>query len=155
MNHRRWLIPAALLVAGDLYYVDDEGRPFVKVHPGELVDLPVLTGLEDRDCLLRTDGALGQVAIRHGLRLIGALAQAEGLGSVSEVHISLEEGYSFFLNDGGAEVLLGFDDFETKLRRLAALREREGLDLHKVGRVNLDLERAAVVTALPSRVLRR
>ena len=106
--------------------------------------------------MLRTDGALGVRALRYGLDLMSLLEhKAPELGPVSEVHISLDEGFSFFLEDGSAEVLLGFDEFGTKLERLALLREREGVDLKRVGRVNLDLERAAVVTALPSRLHRR
>ena len=70
-------------------------------------------------------------------------------GSVSEVHLDPDRGYSLFFNDGGAEVILGWEAFDIKLARLGKLQAKVGLELTRVARVDMDLDRAAVVTSLP------
>lgn len=141
--------PAAILVAGDLYFVDGAGLPFKKVAPGEPMDLPVLTGFEDPSSPLRTDGLMGRQAVGAALKLIGALDRAGyPADTLSEIHLDADRGYSVFFTDGGAEVVLGWERFDVKLARLGKLEHTQGLTLTRVARVDLDLERAAVVTAL-------
>lgn len=142
--------PAAILAAGELYYVDAGGRPFKKLGAGDDLDLPLITGFEDRASVLRTDATVGQRAVREALLVLDRVSTTGWpLASVSEVHLDLEDGYSLFLAGGGAEVVLGWRDFDARLRRLDQLMTTQGLNLNRVARVNLDLELAAVVTALP------
>ena len=145
----------ALLAAGAFYYVDEEGIPFKKVKSGEDMDFPILTGFDVPDGLLRRDARLGQRVIREAL---GLLTQMESAGlpasQVSEVHVSPSRGFSVFLADGGAEVSLGWEDFEMRIKRLHRLRQEQGVDLSRVAAVDLDLDKGAVVTLLPSRKTR-
>lgn len=142
--------PAALLMAGDLYYLDGAGHPFKKVGPGEPMDLPILTGFDEAASPLRTDGALGSRAVSAAMGLIASVTAAGyEPGSVSEVHLDPDRGYSLFFNDGGAEVILGWEAFDIKLARLGKLQAKVGLELTRVARVDMDLDRAAVVTSLP------
>jgi cell division septal protein FtsQ len=71
--------PAALVLSGNLYLVDDRGRMIETFHQEpEYASLPVLTGIVDIS---------DQVTIRHGLEYIEALSADAGImKQVSEVH---------------------------------------------------------------------
>ena len=144
--------PAALLLAEGLYYVDASGTPFIALPAGNPVDMPILTGFDDPKSPLRVQRDLGRHAVREGLRLLGELERAGyGRAGISEVHVDPEVGFSVFLLNTGTELVLGWEDFAGRLEKLRKLETREGLTLSQVARVDLDLERSAVVTLAPLR----
>lgn len=111
--------PVALLEKGNaLFLLDDDGTPFKKLAAGEVNDLPVLTGLVRTD---RVDEAL----LKSALALLNTLAAAKDappIGVVSEIHGNETFGLSLF-TDTGLCLQLGFDGYETKLKRLAPVME--------------------------------
>lgn len=111
--------PVALLEKGNaLFLLDDDGTPFKKLEAGEVNDLPVLTGLVRTD---RVDEAL----LKSALALLNTLAAAKDappIGVVSEIHGNETFGLSLF-TDTGLCLQLGFDGYETKLKRLAPVME--------------------------------
>jgi len=138
----------ALLSAGDLYYVDRKGEAFKKVSSGDVLDYPVLTGLQEAGALKRRD--LGRRVVREALSLMRTIEESSShsLGVLSEIHLDLHRGFSIFTTEAGAEIHLGWNEWDRKLDRLAYLIESERLDLSRIRRIDLDLSRWAVVTPI-------
>ncbi len=125
----RRAVASALL--GTLYLIDDSGRPFKRATLDEADGLPVITGVA-RDQYTLARGA-SEAAFREALGLLALyraddeLAAARRVGgapgpatrpALSEIHVDPRAGYSLVLYDGGAEILLGRDDWPAKLARL-------------------------------------
>ena len=111
--------PVALLEKGNaLYLLDNDGTPFKKLEAGEVNDLPVLTGL------IRA-GRVDEALLKSVLALLNTLAAAKDvppIGVVSEIHGNETFGLSLF-TDAGLCLQLGFDGYETKLKRLTPVME--------------------------------
>src|SRR4030066_293368 len=111
--------PVALLEKGNaLYLLDNDGTPFKKLEAGEVNDLPVLTGL------IRA-GRVDEALLKSVLALLTTLAPATDvppLGVVSEIHGNETVGLSLF-TAAGLCLQLGFDGYETKLKRLTPVME--------------------------------
>lgn len=125
-------VPRLLLALDKLYYVDETGFPFKAVQPGDVYDLPVLTGLDREDWVRRNDTA--REAIGGALALVDALG-AEGAkdalaaDEVSEIRWDANRGYSV-VTTGGEEtpfmtIRFGTGSYEEKLARLARVRAAE------------------------------
>ncbi|MBU2055132.1 MAG: FtsQ-type POTRA domain-containing protein [Proteobacteria bacterium] len=111
--------PVALLEKGNaLYLLDNDGTPFKKQEAGEVNDLPVLTGL------VRA-GRVDEALLKSVLALLNTLAAVKDvppIGVVSEIHGNETFGLSLF-TDAGLCLQLGFDGYETKLKRLTPVME--------------------------------
>ena len=140
--------PVALVSVGELYYVDREGTIFKKVKPGEHLGYPVLTGFDEPGPLQR--GRIGRQAIREALALLEQVSAKTNFRSeqISEIHLDPDLGFSIYTAHAGAQIHLGWDNFERKLERLVRLLNHERLDLAQVRRIDMDLSKAAVVTPL-------
>ncbi len=120
---------AALVDLGGLYLVDSTGEVFKRAHPGDGLDLPVVTGVGREDWVERR----GEVEPL----LLGALALLDrwaerGLdrrAPISEIHISAEYGTTLWVGADGLEVRLGsgaLPDKLARLERVLAAVEAEG-----------------------------
>lgn len=121
--------PAALAEMERLYFVNDQGKPFKKVSPGEEVDLPVLTGV-GREAYLAEEAEV-EAQFRQALDAL-AVYREMGLDErypVSEVRIDRREGLTFFCGDEAIAVALGEADFREKFTRLDRLFD----ELHRRG----------------------
>ncbi len=111
--------PVALLERENtLYLLDGDGTPFKKVEPGEGNDLPVLTGF------VRA-GRIDEPLLKNSLALLNTLAAAKEvppIGAASESHGDETFGLSLF-TDMGLCLQLGFEGYETKLKRLIPVME--------------------------------
>jgi hypothetical protein len=138
----------ALLVLGDLYYVDAQGEIFRKVKTGEKLNLPVLTGF-DQPGPLQT-ARIGRPAIREALALLELVTTRTrfSVDQISEIHIDPTAGFSVYTAGSAAQIHLGWDPYERKLARLGKLLDQERLDLASIRRIDMDLARWAVVTPL-------
>ena len=137
--------PVALLQADGLYYVDAEGRVFLRAR-GDDLDYPVLTGLSAD--LEAVHPILPRLAIRDALRLLAEL-DAQGTVSrdeVSEIAFSPTRGFTFSLM-GGSELRFGLDGYERQVDRLGALVAQD-LDLRTPVLVDLAPESVAIVRSL-------
>ncbi len=108
----------ALLVKfkGELCYMDAQGVVFSEVHPGEPLDLPVVTGLEGYRWSkgLRQEGRVIQTC----LDLLGELNRSETLGPLSEIHVHPSEGLRFFLEAYPVPIRIGWEGFHDRRVRL-------------------------------------
>lgn len=118
--------PKLILALDRLYYVDAAGEPFKALAPGDVYDLPVLTGLAREDLLQRADVA--RAAIRGGLELAAALDAKDSPlppGDVSEIRWDEDEGYSVVGVSGRLTVRFGRGEFGDKLARLREVKQSE------------------------------
>jgi cell division protein FtsQ len=131
----------ALVQAGELYYVDREGKLLKPLAPGDPHDFPVITGLP-REFFSPQEGALPETMARINdlMNLLKAAQPPLNLENISEVHVDRERGLTLFANGLGAGVDLGLGQFPEKLKRLAQawpVLTQKGY-LSKAGRINLD-----------------
>lgn len=141
--------PVALLAFEDaLYYVDSQGTPFLQATSDDL-DHVVLAGI-DRD-LEEAHPDLPRLVIRDALWLLDELDGRELLPRerVSDLQFHRTRGFTVRAVGAGpghrsAEILLGFDDYDLQLRRLAALLDR-GVDLSQPLHVDLAPAKVAIV----------
>lgn len=110
--------PMAIMLLGKLYYVDSEGFVFKEVAEGESMDFVVLTGLSRRDFL--EEGSRARRRIREALRLAELAGERLPL---SEVRFSSARGLILYPVDRPVAVVIGWDDWEAKIRRLERLLE--------------------------------
>jgi len=107
----------AILALGDLYLVDEGGKPFKRVQPNEQMNLPLITGV-DREGFV-DNPEQSQLVLKTALAAVRAFrAEAQGL---SEVRMEGQE--AVLVLNSGQEVLLGESGFEKKLRKLKRIQE--------------------------------
>jgi len=131
-----------------LYLLDSEGSSFKKLEPEGEINLPILTGCVKEG---RTDEAL----VKKSLALLSYLAGAAdipAIGGVSEVHGNETFGLSLF-TDVGLCLKLGFDGYESKLKRLTPVMadlDRKNL---KAGFLLIDLSDPAKINVQQRNIL--
>ncbi len=117
--------PLALLrLSNDFYLVDVEGFVFKKLSGADAVDLPIITGVSQKD-EVRSPMFLG------ALNLLKAVSQAPKyayLGAISEMNIDPVFGISI-VTDKGFYLKLGTEQWEKKIGRLKVVLD----DLEKRG----------------------
>lgn len=144
--------PIALLAFTDgLYYVDQEGTPFLRATSEDL-DHPLITGVDGT--LEKSHPALPRLAIRDALWILTQLDSHKVIpfGQVSEIRFERTRGWTIQTAGGTskhptAEVLFGFGDYDKQIARLAALIGR-GVDLTQPLHVDVAPERVAIVRPL-------
>jgi cell division protein FtsQ len=109
--------PFTLVHAGQLHWLDEDGRLMGEESQAVAPPVPVITGLTDEELTSMrtapTPKALAAIAlIRALLRTRGALA-----AEISEIDMSRREGPVLYTVDG-IEVRLGAEDWEERLARL-------------------------------------
>jgi len=131
----------ALLAAGQLHVVSDEGQLFKALGPNDPVDLPVISGL-DPNLRMQDESAwsaslLSAVALLHEYQDAGLLRRE----SISEVHIETDGGLSLYLGTDATYVRLGKPPFRQKLERLREVMARLAQDKARAAYVYLDNQR--------------
>lgn len=138
--------PALLLALDRLWLVDANGRPFKQAR-GELLDFPILTGLDTQLTTTRPD--LANAVVQGALRVLDAADGHPWVGpaTISELRFTDQLGF-IVVTRNGSELILGFgepaDAFE-RLDRLVAA----GLDMAIPQRIDLDAGAVAIATPLP------
>ncbi len=112
--------PAAMVVLGELYVLDEVGEPFKRVTPGDGLDLPLVTGVEREEYVKDEAGVRARLrAALEVVRAYGAL-QPGRHERLSEVRL---EGEALVLvTMAGQQVRLGEGEAEAKLSRLERVR---------------------------------
>jgi len=118
-------VPAALVVLGELYVLDDQGEPFKRVAPSDALDLPLVTGLDREAYMADESGA--RERFRRALEVARAYAAAlpARRERLSELHLSAQGESLTLVSATGQEVRLGAGEgevLEQKLQRLARVR---------------------------------
>jgi cell division protein FtsQ len=133
--------PRAIAALDNLYLIDEKGRPFKRLDPGENPPLPIVSGFAADDLL--SGGPLVLDGVGEVLRLMELLAGRTDefrLANVSEIHYDPDRGVTFFTRDGELEVKVGRGAFAEKLIRLGrvAAHLKLGGRLGDFGHLNLD-----------------
>jgi cell division protein FtsQ len=113
--------PKAIAEMGRLYYVNEAGKVFKKLSPGEDGDFPLFTGVSREEFLAREEEASG--LFREALLSL-AVYREHGLDArapVSEVRVDRVEGLTLFCGSEAVAVKLGFKDYAEKFSRLDRL----------------------------------
>jgi cell division protein FtsQ len=139
----------AIINLGYLYYVDDAGEIFKLLDPGDRLDYPVLTGLDQKDFLEQPQEMAKLLG--EAVALITKLEDRScfNLAEVSELHLDTQAGITLFTLQGAIPVRMGFGDFPGKLDRLERvyhdlqprLTALRGIDLNVLDRVIIKTER--------------
>lgn len=110
----------ALLALGELYLVDERGRPFKRATLSDEMDLPLLTGV-GREALERDrEGALAR--LERAVVVLDAYQRgAAGREGLSEVHVEPDDELTV-VTTRGQEVRLGEGRLEEQLARLVKVR---------------------------------
>ncbi len=139
--------PRGILASDRLYYIDEKGTVFTRVLPGDPIDLPLFTGIQS-DSMRLHPGEI-QDSLRSGLKLTELIDRVDfGLhyADVREINISSEEGLTLKMKSGQI-VILGHDDFESRLLRFDRLRKflTDRGQWRNAHIINLDFEDRAIV----------
>ena len=142
--------PVALVQFGEeLLYMDRQGMIFKPLSPGDPHNFPVITGLTPEQ-FRHPAGDLPEV-VAQAFQLMDVLKTTPpplNLENISEIHVDLERGFTLYANGVGVALDLGLKDYSEKLQKFAQLWPvlvQKGL-LTKVGRINLNYPRRALVT---------
>jgi cell division protein FtsQ len=140
---------SAIINLGYLYYVDPAGEIFKLLDPGDPLDYPALTGLEQKHFLDQPQQA--RQLLGEALALLSELAgrQHFNLDEVSELRLDPEGGITLYTLQGAVPVQMGFGEFSGKLDRLERvyqdiqphLATLRGIDLNVLDRVIVKAER--------------
>jgi cell division protein FtsQ len=142
-------VPVALAAIGDLFLADASGEPFKKLELGDVVDLPLITGVtpesvaEDRDAALRD--------IRRGIDL-AAEYERSGLAkriALQEVHHDPGGAFTLVVGRPSMDIVLGGPPFRRKLEQAARIVAELDKRRAKADSIMLDNE------ARPERVVVR
>jgi cell division protein FtsQ len=133
--------PVALVQLEELYYADRQGHLFRPLSPGDPHDFPVITGLS-REHFTMPAGA-PSVLFGRILGLLDLLKEAPPplqSGSVAEIHVDPERGFTLYVKGLKSALELGFEDLPDKLQKFARVwptLAQKGY-LQRAGRINLD-----------------
>ena len=139
--------PEALVLHGDpgkeqLYYMDAKGVPFVSVKPGQDVDFPVITGMENMQIPAERKAILGDVA--HFLKLVKTNNPNLPAQSVSEIHLDKTEGMVVYLVDYPFPIFFGTGGVGKKYKQLQDVlgvlykQRKEGMLISQVEYIRMD-----------------
>jgi cell division protein FtsQ len=114
-------VPEVLAVLGKpghqrLYYMDAQGVPFIAVKPGQDLDYPVITGMEDIRSADKRRQALHEAM--QFIRLVKRNNPNLPAQSVSEIHLDATEGMVVYLVEYPFPIYFGQGDVAKKCRRL-------------------------------------
>jgi cell division protein FtsQ len=142
--------PVALVQFGEeLLYTDRQGMIFKPLSPGDPHNFPVITGLTPEQ-FRHPAGDLPEV-VAQAFQLMDELKATQpplNLENISEIHVDLERGFTLYANGVAVALDIGFQEYSEKLQKFSQLWPvlvHKGL-LTKVGRINLNYPRRALVT---------
>jgi cell division protein FtsQ len=147
-------VPRAILAAGKIYYVDDQGELFTRVLPGDSMDYPLFTGVTAED--IKQNASEIQDLVRTGFMLIDNLERTAielDIGGIAEIRLNLDEGLTI-QSKSGRLIVFGKDDLEVKLFRYEKLKRylTERGEWNNARIINLDFEDRALVRSDKSRL---
>lgn len=135
-------VPLALVKqAGDFYLMDVKGYVFKRLGKSDEVDLPVITGVVNKEDT-RSPLLLSTLNL---IQKISKSPEYAHLGTISEINVDAVFGLAL-VSDNGLYLKLGMNDFENKLKKLKTILsdlENRGM---KTGYLCIDLSDHSKVT---------
>ncbi len=137
--------PRALILFDELYLVDQHGEVFKKADSRERMDVPVLTGLSQKEVAKKDPPSMA--LILKALDLLGRMRERRvfNAGQVSEIHLSKQHGLTVFTIDGAIPIRLGTESFAEKLDRLEKILPDLRAKAQNIEYVDLNYPTKAVV----------
>ena len=133
--------PLAILQLDEPYYIDLKGVIFSPVGDRGRYNYPFLTGL-DREALEKdSEGVKERLMSALELLVMAEKGKIPPLEEISEIHLGKTSGIQCFAKDEGLEVMMGWDQFGEKLRRLSLIwsdLRRKGLAVRYIDCSDLD-----------------
>ena len=108
--------PEGILVLGQLYLVDGEGRPFVSAGADDMGHFPMVTGIHRAEIDHHPETAFRK--IRNGLAVVRMFKTFEVSSHWRLGSVNIDQGERINLMLGSTRVGLGSDNFAEKLGRL-------------------------------------
>ncbi|MDR3135553.1 MAG: FtsQ-type POTRA domain-containing protein, partial [Deltaproteobacteria bacterium] len=111
--------PRAIVSLNTLYYIDEKGTPFKKLDPGELTDLPLISGFTEDD--LASDSPLVRESLMEIFGLVETLGKRRDefkASNIAEFHFDRDRGITVFTRRTGLQIKVGLGDFQRKFWRL-------------------------------------
>ena len=131
----------AIMAAGQLSLVSDEGQAFKTLEPNDPCDLPVISGLDPnlrtQDEQALSSALLSAVALLHDYQDAG-LTRRE---PISEIHVESDASLSLYVGADATYVRLGKAPFRQKLERMREVMARLAKDKARAAYVYLDNQR--------------
>ncbi len=128
----------ALLSLDGLYLVSDDGSVFKRLDESDVVDLPVVSGVDRtrfvRDLQYRSATLTRVVALMHDYRGAGLWRREP----ISEIHVEANDGLSLYIGEDNVRVRLGGGPYRAKLLRLRRVLERLKRQQARAEYVHLD-----------------
>ncbi|MDR2404911.1 MAG: FtsQ-type POTRA domain-containing protein [Deltaproteobacteria bacterium] len=140
--------PRAIVNLEQLHYIDESGRPFKSLEPGETPDFPIVSGFSLDELL--NGGPLMKRAVSEVFELMDILktrSDSFNLDKVSEILYDPDIGMTLFMVDGGLEVRVGFGPYSEKIRRVSKVLDKLKEGSQDEGLIYLNLESTRRVTA--------
>jgi cell division protein FtsQ len=140
-------VPEALILQGDpgkeqLYYIDVKGVPFIAIKPGQDLDFPVITGVENIKTPAARKEILGDVV--HFLKLVKTNNPNLPAQSVSEIHLDKTEGIVIYLVEHPFPIFFGTGGVAKKYKQLQDVlgvlykQRKEGMMISQVEYIRMD-----------------
>jgi cell division protein FtsQ len=126
--------PVALVQMGALYLLDERGRLFKRLSPGERLDLPIISGLSRQE-------PHRELRLLHALHFLDTWRAAGfGPGELSQLRLEDDGAVTAFARYGSLvqEVRLGASGWQLALRRLSAMRSALGRRGERATKIDLD-----------------
>jgi cell division septal protein FtsQ len=133
--------PKALVSLGQLYYLDDKGRAFKKLDPGENPDLPIITGFSLDELI--SGGPLTKEGLAECFQLMDVLSERTDdfrLDAVSELNYDHDLGLTVYARRSGLRLRVGFGSYAEKFRRLGRVMAHLKLNGQAAGLSAIHLE---------------
>src|SRR5262249_19991430 len=139
--------PGLILSVGKFYYIGISGKIFKEVtRPNDSMDYPILTGLSREE--MEQDPPRAREILKEALTLLSRFESqdaAKALG-LSEIHYDRAGGFSIFPEKKPFRIIVGFDDFDTKLKRLSVAMEKLKSSDHSFASIDLNYEGKVILT---------
>jgi cell division protein FtsQ len=140
-------IPRGIVASEKLYYIDENAKIFTRILPGDLVGLPLFTGIRPDE--LRSAPKEVQESLLSGLKLTELLDRSGSeisIKDIREINISHDDGLTLKMNSGQV-IIFGNSGFETKIARYERLKRflKNRGQWRNARIINLDFEDRAIV----------
>ncbi len=127
--------PVAVLHAGAFYLVNAQGLPFKPLEAGERGQLPIITGVPQKDLFIAPERA--QAAIDRALETLAAYS-VKRRPRLSEINVDGSGAVTLYTSELGSQLRLGRGDVADALARYDALRAALGEESDKLAVAHLD-----------------
>ncbi|GAB4337576.1 MAG: hypothetical protein Kow0099_11040 [Candidatus Abyssubacteria bacterium] len=141
--------PLALVLSRKLLYVDEDARVLDEYDPTHTLDAPIISGTPLSG--VKVGDTVKEERFSRALEIVKAINQLD-LAShlqISEINIDNPAGIVLVAERSGATIILGLDDLEAKMWRLAkvaeAIEQSEHLNVANLERLDMRFE--AIVPA--------